>query len=321
MTWWPPNWKPPRAEPRAGVVSPPRRLPGACGGTHGGSSPSWLQGAGRSPGQAGRGRARSGLRASRDCRDGSVDRPPAGPDGPDARSDGVRPRPQWRGRCASVKRSRHVTSRRRKATRRLWMRPGARDVPRGAHRRHVRGPARRARHVRQIAEAGRSAVDRIPELVRPIDFLLSGMTPNTRRSWRRRRPPALALELWNTQAQRDDGQPALHWPFPIAQESAAHELWDDAMLQQIATDMVRRARDTGALALLPPALAYRAGVHVLHRRIHHGGKAYRRGRRDHRVDRPRAGEIPRVEIAAWRGIPGRRSRPDRVSSRGRNRQG
>ena len=53
-----------------------------------------------------------------------------------------------------------------------------------------------------------------------------------------------------------------HWPFPIAQESAAHELWDDAVLQQIATDMVRRARDTGALAVLPPALAYRAGVHV-----------------------------------------------------------
>lgn len=121
--------------------------------------------------------------------------------------------------------------------------------------------------LRQIAQAGRSAVDRLPELVRPIDFLLSGMTRRILEG-----PGAgsdhlrSALELWNTQTQHDgdqhdDGQPA-HWPFPIAQESAAHELWDDAMLQRIATDMVRRARDTGALAVLPPALAYRAGVHV-----------------------------------------------------------
>ncbi len=52
------------------------------------------------------------------------------------------------------------------------------------------------------------------------------------------------------------------WPFPIAQESAAHELWDDAILLQSATDMVQRARDTGVLAVLPQALVYRAGAHV-----------------------------------------------------------
>lgn len=34
------------------------------------------------------------------------------------------------------------------------------------------------------------------------------------------------------------------------------------MLLQISTDMVRRARDAGALAVLAPALTYRAGVHV-----------------------------------------------------------
>ena len=33
-------------------------------------------------------------------------------------------------------------------------------------------------------------------------------------------------------------------------------------MQQIATETVRRARDAGALAVFPPALAYRAGVHV-----------------------------------------------------------
>jgi DNA-binding CsgD family transcriptional regulator/tetratricopeptide (TPR) repeat protein len=114
----------------------------------------------------------------------------------------------------------------------------------------------------EVAEAGRAALERAPELVRPVDFLLSGMTSRILDG-----PGAgsdhlhAALQLWNTHGQKGDGR-ASPWPFPIAQESAAHELWDDAVLQQIATETVRRARDTGALAALPPALAYRAGVHV-----------------------------------------------------------
>jgi DNA-binding CsgD family transcriptional regulator len=113
----------------------------------------------------------------------------------------------------------------------------------------------------EIADAARRAVARTPELHRPIDYLLSGMAsriidgPGAGSEHLRS-----ALELWNSHAQQD-GRPAL-WPFPIAQESAAHELWDDLILEQIATDMVRRARDTGALAVIPPALVYRAGVHV-----------------------------------------------------------
>lgn len=118
------------------------------------------------------------------------------------------------------------------------------------------------RVLKQIAEAGRAAVDRLPEVVRAVDFLLSGMArriidgPGAGSDHLRS-----ALESWDAQTKRDDGPPP-HWPFPIALESAAHELWDDAVLQHIATDMVRRARDTGALAVLPPALAYLAGVHV-----------------------------------------------------------
>lgn len=118
-------------------------------------------------------------------------------------------------------------------------------------------PARLA----EVAEAGRAAVKRVTELRRPIDFLLSGMTsriidgPGAGRDHLRS-----ALHLWNAGMQKADGP--VHWPFPIAQESAAHELWDDGFLQQIATVMVRRARDTGALAMLPTALAFRAGVHV-----------------------------------------------------------
>ena len=113
-----------------------------------------------------------------------------------------------------------------------------------------------------VARAGRAAVRRVAELRRPIDFLLSGMTsrildgPGAGSEHLRS-----ALQLWKVHGENDDGR-AVQPPFPIAQESAAHELWDDAVLRQIATDTVRRARDTGSLAVLPPALVYRAGVHV-----------------------------------------------------------
>jgi DNA-binding CsgD family transcriptional regulator/tetratricopeptide (TPR) repeat protein len=114
----------------------------------------------------------------------------------------------------------------------------------------------------EAATAGRVALDRVVELERPIDFLLSGMTrriidgPGAGYDHLR-----TALDLWNANAENSIGQP-LHWPFPIAQESGAHEMWDDAVLQRIAVDTVRRARDAGALAALPAALTYRAGVHV-----------------------------------------------------------
>ncbi|MGV0744333.1 AAA family ATPase [Mycolicibacterium sp. XJ870] len=113
----------------------------------------------------------------------------------------------------------------------------------------------------EAAAAGRAAVARVPELQRPIDFLLRGMTTRIIDG-----PGAgstdlhSALELWNAHAEQGIDQ-SLYWPFPIAQESAAHEMWDDEVLQRIATDTVRRAREAGALAALPPALGYRAGVH------------------------------------------------------------
>jgi len=74
-----------------------------------------------------------------------------------------------------------------------------------------------------------------------------------------------ALELMCTQAQQNDGQAlrGMTLGLAIVQESAAGELWDDAIYFQLATNMVRQARDAGALALLPPALAYQAGAHVL----------------------------------------------------------
>ncbi|MGJ6126862.1 AAA family ATPase [Mycolicibacterium sp. Y3] len=113
----------------------------------------------------------------------------------------------------------------------------------------------------EVAAAGLAAVSGPIQLERPVDLLLRGMATRVVDG-----PGAgsddlrAALELWNAHAQQHAGQ-WLYWPFPIAQESAAHELWDDEVLERIATDTVRRAREAGALAALPPALGYRAGVH------------------------------------------------------------
>ncbi len=113
----------------------------------------------------------------------------------------------------------------------------------------------------RVAGAGRAAVNRVPGLRRPIDFLLSGMTsriidgPGAGSDHMR-----AALDLWNTRRAHDSHVGTGR--FRLRRNPAAHELWDDAVLQQIATEIVRRARDTGAWPMLPPALTYRAGVHV-----------------------------------------------------------
>lgn len=115
-----------------------------------------------------------------------------------------------------------------------------------------------------VAEAARAAVDRAPTLDRPIDLLLSGMANRIALGVNGSDPMRTALELMCAQPQPNDGQ-ALHWMslgLSIVQESAIGELWDDEINHQLATDMVRHARNAGALAVLPAALVTRAGVHV-----------------------------------------------------------
>jgi len=116
-----------------------------------------------------------------------------------------------------------------------------------------------------VADAARAAVCRVPESHRPIDLLLSG--------WANRISGGVtagadalrvALELMCEQARQNDGHASLWMPLGLAivPESAAAELWDDSIYHQLANAVVRKARYAGALAVLPPALVYRAGVHV-----------------------------------------------------------
>lgn len=153
-----------------------------------------------------------------------------------------------------------------------------------------------------VAKAGHAAVNRLAEIDRPVDFLLSGVTsriidgPGAGADHMR-----TALTLWNAHAESSDAADR-NWPFPIAQESAAHELWDDAVLQHIATATVRRAREAGALADLLPALAYRAGVHVYMGEF----KSAARLLEEAEAITASIGHAPRkyhtLNLAAWRGV-------------------
>ncbi|KHO19984.1 LuxR family transcriptional regulator [Mycolicibacterium setense] len=154
------------------------------------------------------------------------------------------------------------------------------------------------------AEAARAAVGGIAAPTRPIDFLLIGMANLITDGL----PAAVdhlrsALELWCEHARQHDGR-ALRWlalAFPIVQESAAHEIWDDELVDRLATAMIGYARATGALAILPPTIAYKAGVHV------HAGEFVTAARLMEEADsisevigyRPM--KYHKVELAAWRG--------------------
>ena len=117
-----------------------------------------------------------------------------------------------------------------------------------------------------VANAALSALSRAAELPRPIDLLLKGMVERiTGGVSAGAGPLRIALDAMCKLAQSNDLQ-VRRWmvpAFPILQESAAHDLWDEAIVHQLSTAVVRQARDAGALAILPRALVYRAGAHLL----------------------------------------------------------
>ena len=119
-----------------------------------------------------------------------------------------------------------------------------------------------AEAVRKIAESARTAVGRMPHSPRPVDSLLRGMTKRiTDGVSASTQALCAAMDQMATQAQSNDSQVS-RWMvpgFPIVQESAAYELWDESIIHHLSAAVVRRARDTGALTVLPAALAYQAG--------------------------------------------------------------
>ncbi|MEV3901716.1 AAA family ATPase [Mycobacterium sp. NPDC050551] len=154
------------------------------------------------------------------------------------------------------------------------------------------------------AESVRHAVNRVADPHRPADLMLSGMadliTGGLTEGADRLRT---ALEHWCSHAQRDDGE-ALRWlslAFPIVQESATGELWDDEVMHRLATAMVCNARDAGALATLPSALAFRAGVHVLAGEFDHAATLLEEAEEISAATNHKPVKYHRLHLSAWRG--------------------
>jgi DNA-binding CsgD family transcriptional regulator len=118
----------------------------------------------------------------------------------------------------------------------------------------------------QAAAAARSAVARSPESPRAVDLLLAGMVERlTGGVGAGCEPLRVALAAMRELAQVDETA-VRRWlvpAFPILQESAAYELWDDTAVHQLSAAVVRQARTAGVLAGLPQALGYQAGDHLL----------------------------------------------------------
>ncbi|WP_237164737.1 ATP-binding protein [Mycobacteroides salmoniphilum] len=137
---------------------------------------------------------------------------------------------------------------------------------------------------------------------RPTDLLLDGLAMRiTHGAAASAQTLRDALDLIRREADRPGNTSWMWQAFPIALESATHEVWDDQMWHHLATRAVQIARDIGALSVLPAALIYRAGVHV------HAGELDAAAELVHEADAISAatGHAPiryhSLILAAWRG--------------------
>jgi DNA-binding CsgD family transcriptional regulator len=92
-----------------------------------------------------------------------------------------------------------------------------------------------------------------------IDLLLNGLATSVTEGYAAGVAPLReALEAF----RRDDGGNAANDRWLWLACRIAADLWDDEIWDELATRGVRRAREAGALSVLPLAASYRAGVHI-----------------------------------------------------------
>ena len=113
------------------------------------------------------------------------------------------------------------------------------------------------------AEAARAAPP-APQPPRLVDTLLDGLATRFTDGYAAGLPRLrrAVTALCEAGQGRDDIRRWLWLACPVAPEPIALELWDDEAWHELATRAVELAREIGALAVLPVALVYCAGVHV-----------------------------------------------------------
>ncbi|MGV9799112.1 AAA family ATPase [Mycobacterium sp. NPDC003449] len=150
--------------------------------------------------------------------------------------------------------------------------------------------------LKDAAESARSAAEDAAD-PKPAELLLDGLA-NRIACGPASGHHALSAAL-HTLTDHDSRQWWL--AFPIVQETAVRECWDDAAWHRLSTHAVRLAHDTGTLGVMAQALAYRAGLHV------HAGEFAAAARLIDRADEANAAtEFPSphylsIILAAWRG--------------------
>lgn len=116
----------------------------------------------------------------------------------------------------------------------------------------------------EVAEAALAAPPaELP--AQPTDLLLDAVATRFKHGYVAAVAPLKrALLAFQQQAERgeSDALRCLWLTCPIAPGPIPLELWDDGTWRDLATDVVNIAREAGALAALPIALGYRAGLHV-----------------------------------------------------------
>jgi hypothetical protein len=113
--------------------------------------------------------------------------------------------------------------------------------------------------LREVAEAARAA-PRGPQPPRLVDALLDGLAIRFSEGYVAGAAPLRhALQAFRQDAGRNEDE-NMRWLWLTW--LVATDMWDDETWHELTTRVVRRARETGALNVLPPALTYLAAMHV-----------------------------------------------------------
>ena len=156
-----------------------------------------------------------------------------------------------------------------------------------------------------VAEPARHAPPG-PQPPRPNDLLLDGLAMRFTDGHAASLPTlrTAMTQVLEAAAHTDGDVMRSFWQgFPIAQECAAGELWDDDLWHDVGTTAVRLAREAGALADASARPGDACGQPCVRRRIRCGGGVDRGGQHDRRRNRICTGAISRdlAQRLAWRG--------------------
>jgi DNA-binding CsgD family transcriptional regulator len=118
-----------------------------------------------------------------------------------------------------------------------------------------------------VEAVARVARDAPPPLGPPrsLDLLLDGLAIRYTDGYRAAMP-VMRRAIDAFRREEGHGEAGVRWLWlacPVAPAPIALDLWDDGTWHDLATRAVALARESGALSILPLALSYRAGMHVL----------------------------------------------------------